>query len=161
MSNHKGPIEIHLFLIVTTEAIVSIVHTDKLSLLLFVFHIVFKTPELNWLIHPSLNLLRAICCIILGSQLYKLTIRQRRLIIKAKLDQLINYAFCKKCLPEIRDVNLPLHPGDWWTQNIVLAWQLIFSGLVPDLVVIDHSARYMNKNNYDLKHFSGFLWSLC
>lgn len=47
MSNHKGPIEIHLFLIVTTEAIVSIVHTDKLSLLLFVFHIVFKTPELN------------------------------------------------------------------------------------------------------------------
>ncbi|CAG9540836.1 unnamed protein product [Cercopithifilaria johnstoni] len=41
---------------------------------------------------------------------------------------------------EIRDVKLPLHPGDWWTQNIVLAWQLIFSGLVPDLVIIDHSA---------------------
>ncbi|VIO88933.1 Uncharacterized protein BM_BM13773 [Brugia malayi] len=41
---------------------------------------------------------------------------------------------------EIRNVNFPLHPGDWWTQNILLAWQLIFSGLVPDLVVIDHSA---------------------
>ncbi|VBB31152.1 unnamed protein product [Acanthocheilonema viteae] len=41
---------------------------------------------------------------------------------------------------EIRNVNLPLHPGDWWTQNIALAWQLIFSGLVPDLVIIDHSA---------------------
>uniref|UniRef100_A0A158Q7S6 Alpha-1,3/1,6-mannosyltransferase ALG2 n=1 Tax=Elaeophora elaphi TaxID=1147741 RepID=A0A158Q7S6_9BILA len=59
---------------------------------------------------------------------------------------------------EIRDVNLPLHPGDWWTQNIVLAWQLIFSGLVPDLVVIDHSARYMNKNNYDLQYSSGFTY---
>ncbi|EFO26127.2 glycosyl transferase [Loa loa] len=53
---------------------------------------------------------------------------------------------------EIRNANLPLHPGDWWTQNVVLALQLIFSGLVPDLVVIDHSARYMNKNNYDLQH---------
>ncbi|MCP9263087.1 Glycosyltransferase, group 1 family protein [Dirofilaria immitis] len=41
---------------------------------------------------------------------------------------------------EIRDVNLPLHPGDWWTQNVVLAWQLIFSGLIPDLIIIDHSA---------------------
>ncbi|VDK62727.1 unnamed protein product [Onchocerca ochengi] len=41
---------------------------------------------------------------------------------------------------EIRDVNLPLHPGDWWTQNVVLAWQLIFSDLIPDLIIIDHSA---------------------
>ncbi|VDN08138.1 unnamed protein product [Thelazia callipaeda] len=41
---------------------------------------------------------------------------------------------------EIRNVRLPLHPGDWWTQNVVLAWRLIFSGLEPDLIVIDHSA---------------------
>ncbi|MFH4973896.1 hypothetical protein AB6A40_000605 [Gnathostoma spinigerum] len=41
---------------------------------------------------------------------------------------------------EIRDANLPLHPGDWFTQNVALGWSLIFSGLEPDLVVVDHSA---------------------
>lgn len=41
---------------------------------------------------------------------------------------------------EIREQNLPLHPGDWLTENIAIAWQLIFSDLNPDLLVVDHSA---------------------
>lgn len=35
---------------------------------------------------------------------------------------------------------MALHPGDWFTQNVALGWQLVFSGLDPDLIVVDHSA---------------------
>lgn len=45
-------------------------------------------------------------------------------------------------IAEIRDAKLALHPGDWFSQNVALAWQLVFSDLDPDLIVIDHSARY-------------------
>ncbi|KHN76171.1 Alpha-1,3/1,6-mannosyltransferase ALG2 [Toxocara canis] len=41
---------------------------------------------------------------------------------------------------EIRDAKMALHPGDWFSQNVALAWQLVFSDLDPDLIVIDHSA---------------------
>uniref|UniRef100_A0A915C190 Glycosyltransferase subfamily 4-like N-terminal domain-containing protein n=1 Tax=Parascaris univalens TaxID=6257 RepID=A0A915C190_PARUN len=41
---------------------------------------------------------------------------------------------------EIRGAKLALHPGDWYSQNVALAWQLVFSDLDPDLIVIDHSA---------------------
>ncbi|VDK47837.1 unnamed protein product [Anisakis simplex] len=41
---------------------------------------------------------------------------------------------------EIRDMNMDLHPGDWFSQNVAIGWQLIYSDLNPDLVVIDHSA---------------------
>lgn len=36
---------------------------------------------------------------------------------------------------------LPLHPGDWFTQNVWLGYNLVFSNLKPDLIVVDHSAR--------------------
>ncbi|KAH7719819.1 Protein BUS-8 [Aphelenchoides avenae] len=41
---------------------------------------------------------------------------------------------------EIRQFQLPLHPGDWFSQNVALGYKLVFSDLSPDLVVIDHSA---------------------
>uniref|UniRef100_A0AC35FIN4 Alpha-1,3/1,6-mannosyltransferase ALG2 n=1 Tax=Panagrolaimus sp. PS1159 TaxID=55785 RepID=A0AC35FIN4_9BILA len=41
---------------------------------------------------------------------------------------------------EIRKVNLNLHPGDWFSQNIALGYSLSFSDLKPDLIVVDHSA---------------------
>ncbi|CAD5234561.1 unnamed protein product [Bursaphelenchus xylophilus] len=41
---------------------------------------------------------------------------------------------------EIREVPLKLHPGDWFSQNIALGFNLIFSDLNPDLVIVDHSA---------------------
>lgn len=36
---------------------------------------------------------------------------------------------------------LPLHPGDWFSQNVWLGYNLVFSNLNPDLIVVDHSAR--------------------
>ena len=42
---------------------------------------------------------------------------------------------------EIRKVALKLHPGDWFTQNVALGWNLVMSDINPDLVVVDHSAR--------------------
>jgi hypothetical protein len=42
---------------------------------------------------------------------------------------------------EIIQFGLDLHPGDWFTQNVALGYRLIASGLQPDLVVVDHSAR--------------------
>lgn len=48
------------------------------------------------------------------------------------------------CIPvtlEIRQFQLPLHPGDWFSQNVALGFKAVFSNLNPDLVVIDHSAR--------------------
>lgn len=42
---------------------------------------------------------------------------------------------------DIREIRLPLHPGDWFSQNIALAYHLILkTQLQPDLVVVDHSA---------------------
>uniref|UniRef100_A0A915N1Q8 Alpha-1,3/1,6-mannosyltransferase ALG2 n=1 Tax=Meloidogyne javanica TaxID=6303 RepID=A0A915N1Q8_MELJA len=42
---------------------------------------------------------------------------------------------------EIHEVRLPLHPGDWFSQNIALAYHIIFrTKLKPDLIVADHSA---------------------
>ncbi|KAK5968690.1 Glycosyl transferase [Trichostrongylus colubriformis] len=43
---------------------------------------------------------------------------------------------------DIHEVGLKLHPGDWWSQNVALGWYLIFNNIKPDLVVIDHSARF-------------------
>ncbi|KAK6056556.1 glycosyltransferase, group 1 family protein [Cooperia oncophora] len=43
---------------------------------------------------------------------------------------------------DIHEVRLKLHPGDWWSQNVALGWYLIFNNIKPDLVVIDHSARW-------------------
>ncbi|KAK6033265.1 glycosyltransferase, group 1 family protein [Ostertagia ostertagi] len=43
---------------------------------------------------------------------------------------------------DIHEVGLKLHPGDWWSQNVALGWYLIFNNIKPDLVVIDHSARW-------------------
>ena len=45
-------------------------------------------------------------------------------------------------LSDIRQVRLPLHPGDWFSQNVALGYRLVFSNLKPDLIVVDHSARY-------------------
>lgn len=42
---------------------------------------------------------------------------------------------------DIREICLSLHPGDWFSQNIALAYHLIFkTQLRPDLIVVDHSA---------------------
>ncbi|KAI1724381.1 glycosyl transferases group 1 domain-containing protein [Ditylenchus destructor] len=41
---------------------------------------------------------------------------------------------------DIHQVRLPLHPGDWFTQNVALAYHLVFSDLTPDLIIVDHSA---------------------
>ncbi|KHJ99525.1 glycosyltransferase, group 1 family protein [Oesophagostomum dentatum] len=43
---------------------------------------------------------------------------------------------------DIREVGLKLHPGDWWSQNVALGWYLVFNNIKPDLVVVDHSARW-------------------
>uniref|UniRef100_A0A7E4UTS7 Alpha-1,3/1,6-mannosyltransferase ALG2 n=1 Tax=Panagrellus redivivus TaxID=6233 RepID=A0A7E4UTS7_PANRE len=44
------------------------------------------------------------------------------------------------CGVEIQKVNLQLHPGDWFSQNVALAYHLVCSNLKPDLIVVDHSA---------------------
>jgi alpha-1,3/alpha-1,6-mannosyltransferase len=49
---------------------------------------------------------------------------------------------------DIRQTDLSLHPGDWFTQNIALGFQLIRSKLVPDLVVVDHSASCLPMLKY-------------
>uniref|UniRef100_A0A914VAN4 Alpha-1,3/1,6-mannosyltransferase ALG2 n=1 Tax=Plectus sambesii TaxID=2011161 RepID=A0A914VAN4_9BILA len=41
---------------------------------------------------------------------------------------------------EIWEVGLPLHPGDWFSQNVALGFRLIMSRLDPDLIIVDHSA---------------------
>uniref|UniRef100_A0A915DG71 Alpha-1,3/1,6-mannosyltransferase ALG2 n=1 Tax=Ditylenchus dipsaci TaxID=166011 RepID=A0A915DG71_9BILA len=41
---------------------------------------------------------------------------------------------------DIHQVRVPLHPGDWFSQNVALGYHLILSGLTPDLIVVDHSA---------------------
>ena len=33
-----------------------------------------------------------------------------------------------------------LHPGDWFSQNVALAYNIVTSDLNPDLIVVDHSA---------------------
>jgi alpha-1,3/alpha-1,6-mannosyltransferase len=52
--------------------------------------------------------------------------------------------FCAQIFPyvlDIREIRLPLHPGDWFSQNIALSYHLIFkTSLKPDLIVVDHSA---------------------
>lgn len=44
------------------------------------------------------------------------------------------------CGVDIRQVPWNLHPGDWFSQNVALAYHLVCSNLKPDLIVIDHSA---------------------
>lgn len=44
---------------------------------------------------------------------------------------------------DVQQKYLPLHPGDWFTQNVWLGYHLLFSDLNPDLIVVDHSARYI------------------
>uniref|UniRef100_A0A0N5APG5 Alpha-1,3/1,6-mannosyltransferase ALG2 n=1 Tax=Syphacia muris TaxID=451379 RepID=A0A0N5APG5_9BILA len=41
---------------------------------------------------------------------------------------------------ELRELKLPLHPGDWLSENVAIGWQLLFSDLNPDLIILDHSA---------------------
>ncbi|CAI4226970.1 unnamed protein product [Auanema sp. JU1783] len=41
---------------------------------------------------------------------------------------------------EIRNLDMRLHPGDWWSQNVALGWHMMRSDLNPDVCVIDHSA---------------------
>ncbi|PAV61156.1 hypothetical protein WR25_22485 [Diploscapter pachys] len=46
---------------------------------------------------------------------------------------------------DVREHRIQLHPGDWWSQNIYLGWKIVSSGLNPDLVILDHSARWYSK----------------
>uniref|UniRef100_A0A0N4Z5U7 Alpha-1,3/1,6-mannosyltransferase ALG2 n=1 Tax=Parastrongyloides trichosuri TaxID=131310 RepID=A0A0N4Z5U7_PARTI len=41
---------------------------------------------------------------------------------------------------DVRNLNLPCHPGDWWSQNAALGLYSIFDDINPDAIIIDHSA---------------------
>lgn len=41
---------------------------------------------------------------------------------------------------DVRNLNIPCHPGDWWSQNAALGLYSIFDNINPDVAIIDHSA---------------------